>query len=126
MSFAIIVSQDKLSHQNEECCSYTSSNRESWGRCSSIGASDDESSAACTTAISNHQVSLSLSRVHIPAFSESTQAGSQLVIVVLFISLPSLMLASLKCLYVVVAVRSMNGVVNLRFRVDKGRMCPII
>ncbi|KAK8461501.1 hypothetical protein SEVIR_1G047800v4 [Setaria viridis] len=38
--------QDKISRHNEESCSYTSSNRESWGRCSSLGAaSDDESSS---------------------------------------------------------------------------------
>ncbi|KAL8248122.1 hypothetical protein R6Q59_004990 [Mikania micrantha] len=30
--------QDKPSDQTEECCSYTSSNRESWGRCSSLGS----------------------------------------------------------------------------------------
>lgn len=40
--------QDKLNVQNEEYCSYTSSNRESWGRCSSLG-SDNEPSADCTT-----------------------------------------------------------------------------
>ncbi|CAI9087081.1 OLC1v1021062C3 [Oldenlandia corymbosa var. corymbosa] len=33
--------QGKLSGLNEESCSYTSSNRESWGRCSSLG-SDNE------------------------------------------------------------------------------------
>ncbi|CAM0946292.1 unnamed protein product [Alopecurus aequalis] len=33
--------QDKTSRQNEESCSYTSSNRESWGRCSSLGAASD-------------------------------------------------------------------------------------
>ncbi|KAH6768747.1 alpha/beta-Hydrolases superfamily protein [Perilla frutescens var. frutescens] len=32
--------QDKQTGQNEECCSYTSSNRESWGRCSSLGSDD--------------------------------------------------------------------------------------
>ncbi|KAK7363890.1 hypothetical protein VNO77_06050 [Canavalia gladiata] len=37
--------QDKLNGQIEDCCSYTSSNRESWGRCSSLGGSDEESSA---------------------------------------------------------------------------------
>ncbi|XP_047944639.1 uncharacterized protein LOC125191183 isoform X2 [Salvia hispanica] len=31
---------DKQAGQNEECCSYTSSNRESWGRCSSLGSDD--------------------------------------------------------------------------------------
>ncbi|KAL6197779.1 hypothetical protein ACLB2K_027573 [Fragaria x ananassa] len=36
--------QDRPNGQNEECCSYTSSNRESWGRCSSLGGSDGESS----------------------------------------------------------------------------------
>jgi len=35
--------QDKISRHNEESCSYTSSNRESWGRCSSLGAASDES-----------------------------------------------------------------------------------
>nr|AFK49310.1 unknown [Lotus japonicus] len=37
--------QEKLNGQIEDCCSYTSSNRESWGRCSSLGGSDEESSA---------------------------------------------------------------------------------
>ncbi|XP_041992652.1 uncharacterized protein LOC121743416 isoform X1 [Salvia splendens] len=32
--------EDKQAGQNEECCSYTSSNRESWGRCSSLGSDD--------------------------------------------------------------------------------------
>uniref|UniRef100_A0ACD5ZKD3 Uncharacterized protein n=1 Tax=Avena sativa TaxID=4498 RepID=A0ACD5ZKD3_AVESA len=35
--------QDKTSRHNEESCSYTSSNRESWGRCSSLGAASDGS-----------------------------------------------------------------------------------
>ncbi|XP_057866215.1 uncharacterized protein LOC131073732 [Cryptomeria japonica] len=30
--------------QNDDCSSYSSSNRESWGRCSSLGVSDEESS----------------------------------------------------------------------------------
>ncbi|KAL5729690.1 hypothetical protein ACHQM5_002603 [Ranunculus cassubicifolius] len=34
--------QENSSLQYEECCSYSSSNRESWGRCSSLGCSDDE------------------------------------------------------------------------------------
>ncbi|CAJ2649353.1 unnamed protein product [Trifolium pratense] len=34
--------QGKLNGQIEDCCSYTSSNRESWGRCSSLGGSDQE------------------------------------------------------------------------------------
>lgn len=50
--------QDKPNGQNEECCSYTSSNRESWGRCSSLGGSDEERNADCTTAINNHQMGL--------------------------------------------------------------------
>ncbi|XP_014509049.1 uncharacterized protein LOC106768415 isoform X1 [Vigna radiata var. radiata] len=37
--------QDKLNGEGEDCCSYTSSNRESWGRCSSLGGSDEESCA---------------------------------------------------------------------------------
>ncbi|KAK6123900.1 hypothetical protein DH2020_042364 [Rehmannia glutinosa] len=44
--------QDKPRSQNEECCSYTSSNRESWGRCSSLG-SDDVPSMDCTS-VSNY------------------------------------------------------------------------
>ncbi|GFS45672.1 alpha/beta-Hydrolases superfamily protein [Actinidia rufa] len=44
--------QDKPIGQNEECCSYTSSNRESWGRCSSLG-SNDEPPSDCTLAYSN-------------------------------------------------------------------------
>ncbi|KAK3009123.1 hypothetical protein RJ639_014919, partial [Escallonia herrerae] len=40
--------QEKPSEQSEECCSYTSSNRESWGRCSSLGSAE-EPSADCTT-----------------------------------------------------------------------------
>ncbi|ONM29968.1 Putative dual specificity protein phosphatase DSP8, partial [Zea mays] len=31
------------SRRNEESCSFTSSNRESWGICSSLGAASDES-----------------------------------------------------------------------------------
>ncbi|GLU20655.1 hypothetical protein SLE2022_368440 [Rubroshorea leprosula] len=50
--------QDKPNGLNEECCSYTSSNRESWGRCSSLGGSDEESSADCRTADNSHQVAL--------------------------------------------------------------------
>ncbi|KAF8414326.1 hypothetical protein HHK36_002327 [Tetracentron sinense] len=52
--------QDKTNSQNEECCSFTSSNRESWGRCSSLGGSDEESSSAdCTrSANSRHQMTL--------------------------------------------------------------------
>ncbi|XP_028758556.1 uncharacterized protein LOC114717548 isoform X1 [Neltuma alba] len=37
--------QDTLNGPTEECCSFTSSNRESWGRCSSLGGSDEESYA---------------------------------------------------------------------------------
>ncbi|KAG2684596.1 hypothetical protein I3760_10G083800 [Carya illinoinensis] len=50
--------QDKTNGRNEECCSYTSSNRESWGRCSSLGGTDEESSAACTAADNGHQRTL--------------------------------------------------------------------
>ncbi|XP_040949932.1 uncharacterized protein [Gossypium hirsutum] len=51
-------SQDKPNGQSDECCSYTSSNRESWGRCSSLGGSDEESSAECTAANNGNQVTL--------------------------------------------------------------------
>ncbi|KAF9588223.1 hypothetical protein IFM89_008431 [Coptis chinensis] len=36
--------QVTLNSQHEECCSYASSNRESWGRCSSLGGSDRDPS----------------------------------------------------------------------------------
>ncbi|RVW33583.1 hypothetical protein CK203_080027 [Vitis vinifera] len=51
-----VVMQDKPNGQNDECCSYTSSNRESWGRCSSLGGSDEETSADCAAANNSHQV----------------------------------------------------------------------
>ncbi|XP_068320215.1 uncharacterized protein [Pyrus communis] len=50
--------EEQRNDENVECCSYTSSNRESWGRCSSLGGSDEESSAACTAADSSHQKNL--------------------------------------------------------------------
>ncbi|XP_051125525.1 uncharacterized protein LOC127247629 [Andrographis paniculata] len=43
--------QDEQCGQNEECCSPRSSNRESWGRCSSLGS--DDASINCTST-SNH------------------------------------------------------------------------
>lgn len=49
--------QGKPIIQNEECCSYTSSNRESWGRCSSLG-SNDEPSSDCATAYNHHETTL--------------------------------------------------------------------
>lgn len=47
--------QDKANRQNEECCSYTSSNRESWGRCSSLGAASDVSSSGERPRVSDHK-----------------------------------------------------------------------
>lgn len=52
--------QEKLNGQIEDCCSYTSSNRESWGRCSSLGGSDEESSADLRADDKLSQVFLSL------------------------------------------------------------------
>ncbi|XP_031481666.1 uncharacterized protein LOC116251497 isoform X1 [Nymphaea colorata] len=51
--------QDK-SRQGEECCSHSSSNYGRWGRCSSLGAVNDESSSAdCTRGTcSGHQAVL--------------------------------------------------------------------
>uniref|UniRef100_A0A2P2M7V3 Uncharacterized protein n=1 Tax=Rhizophora mucronata TaxID=61149 RepID=A0A2P2M7V3_RHIMU len=49
--------QDK-SRQSEECCSYTSSNRESWGRCSSLGGSEEESSAECRASANSDEIAL--------------------------------------------------------------------
>jgi hypothetical protein len=39
-----MVFQGKGNVQNDECFSHSSSNHESWGRCSSLGISDEESS----------------------------------------------------------------------------------
>ncbi|KAF6145963.1 hypothetical protein GIB67_033322 [Kingdonia uniflora] len=51
--------QDMINGQGEECCSISSSNRESWGRCSSIEDSEeDPSSAECTKANKRHQMTL--------------------------------------------------------------------
>jgi len=47
--------EDKANRQTEECCSYTSSNRESWGRCSSLGAACDGSSSGEQPGIPNHK-----------------------------------------------------------------------
>ncbi|KAJ6991792.1 hypothetical protein NC653_015208 [Populus alba x Populus x berolinensis] len=44
-----------------ECCSYTSSNRESWGRCSSLGGSDEESPAECRAVDNSHEMTLKAS-----------------------------------------------------------------
>lgn len=60
-TFAFMVLQDKLNGPAEECCSFTSSNRESWGRCSSLGGSDVESYADYSVDNNFPQVSLSLS-----------------------------------------------------------------
>ncbi|KAK1297115.1 hypothetical protein QJS10_CPB15g01244 [Acorus calamus] len=52
--------QDRTDEQNEECCSDSSSNRESWGRCSSLGVSDEEpSTTECRRTASNgHHMTL--------------------------------------------------------------------
>ncbi|KAL5769375.1 hypothetical protein ACOSQ2_016158 [Xanthoceras sorbifolium] len=64
--------QDKLNVLSEECCSYTSSNRESWGRCSSLGGSDEESSADCTAAESSHQTTLEVLATPIRSIQKSS------------------------------------------------------
>ncbi|KAJ4982001.1 hypothetical protein NE237_032838 [Protea cynaroides] len=50
--------QDNTNEQNEECCSFSSSNRESWGRCSSLGGSEDGSLDDCTSTSNKHQMTL--------------------------------------------------------------------
>ncbi|KAK0598278.1 hypothetical protein LWI29_033230 [Acer saccharum] len=65
--------QDKLNVLSEECCSYTSSNRESWGRCSSLGGSEEESSADCTAAdSSSHQTTLEVLATPIRSIQKSS------------------------------------------------------
>uniref|UniRef100_A0A1D1Y8W8 Uncharacterized protein yqkD n=2 Tax=Anthurium amnicola TaxID=1678845 RepID=A0A1D1Y8W8_9ARAE len=56
----LIGREEKANGQNDECCSYTSSNRESWGRCSSLGGVSEEesSSAECARSNSRHQTTL--------------------------------------------------------------------
>ncbi|XAR53900.1 hypothetical protein NMG60_11022635 [Bertholletia excelsa] len=49
--------QEKQDGHNEECCSYTSSNRESWGRCSSLG-SNCEPLADCIAADNHSEMTL--------------------------------------------------------------------
>jgi hypothetical protein len=57
-----MILQGKPNGQSEDCCSYTSSNRESWGRCSSLGGSDEEYPSECRAVDNSHEVaSLSLS-----------------------------------------------------------------
>ncbi|XP_061954693.1 uncharacterized protein LOC133676910 isoform X2 [Populus nigra] len=47
--------QGKSNGQSEDCCSYTSSNRESWGRCSSLGGSDEEYPSECRAVDNTHE-----------------------------------------------------------------------
>ncbi|XP_027087296.2 uncharacterized protein [Coffea arabica] len=60
--------QDKPSGQNEESCSFTSSNRESWGRCSSLG-SDDEPCLDCTDDVSDQSFQRTLKVLATPVRS---------------------------------------------------------
>ncbi|XP_073027892.1 uncharacterized protein [Primulina eburnea] len=62
--------QDKPNGQNEECCSYTSSNRESWGRCSSLGS--DVPSMDCTSASNYNQKTI---KVLATPFRDSQQCS---------------------------------------------------
>ncbi|KAJ6869992.1 hypothetical protein NC652_035793 [Populus alba x Populus x berolinensis] len=48
--------QGKSNGQSEDCCSYTSSNRESWGRCSSLGGSDEEYPSECRAVDNSHEL----------------------------------------------------------------------
>ncbi|AQK82217.1 alpha/beta-Hydrolases superfamily protein [Zea mays] len=48
--------EDKSNRQTDECCSYTSSNRESWGRCSSLGGASDGLSSGEQPEIPNHKL----------------------------------------------------------------------
>ncbi|KAK4792009.1 hypothetical protein SAY86_022444 [Trapa natans] len=60
-------SQDKENdNQNAECFSYTSSNGGSWGRCSSLGGSNEEPTADCPTSISNQNQQDALDAVATP------------------------------------------------------------
>ncbi|KAF3451927.1 hypothetical protein FNV43_RR08023 [Rhamnella rubrinervis] len=69
--------QDKPNCQNEECCSYTSSNRESWGRCSSLGGSDEESLADCTAAENGHQESVNVKVLATPLRSTQQKTSEK-------------------------------------------------
>lgn len=64
MPTCFIILQDKLNGPSEDCFSCTSSNRESWGRCSSLGGSDEESCADLRAVDNPSQVSLSCVLTH--------------------------------------------------------------
>ncbi|KAK6917908.1 Serine aminopeptidase, S33 [Dillenia turbinata] len=50
--------QENFNCWNEEYCSHTSSDRESWGRCSSLGGTDEEPSSDCTGIVNSNQMTL--------------------------------------------------------------------
>lgn len=52
-----VIPENKSIVPNEECCSFTSSNKESWGRCSSLG-SNDEHLLDCPNTIGEDEISL--------------------------------------------------------------------
>ncbi|XP_031103364.1 uncharacterized protein LOC116006962 isoform X2 [Ipomoea triloba] len=68
--------QDKASSQNEDCCSYTSSNRESWGRCSSLG-SDNEHCSDNACVINDHQTPLEILATPLRNIQESILESSR-------------------------------------------------
>ncbi|XP_071713825.1 uncharacterized protein [Rutidosis leptorrhynchoides] len=69
--------QEKPIGQTEECCSYTSSNRESWGRCSSLG-SVGEPFSDCTMSNDNDLVALKVLATPLRA-SRDAPAAADLV-----------------------------------------------
>jgi len=74
-NFMLLPIQDKANGhkdvQNQECCSHSSSNRESWGRCSSLGGGSEESTSAEVPGVSDTKEQVSSCLVTHEAFSSS-------------------------------------------------------
>ncbi|KAL6562389.1 hypothetical protein OROGR_003396 [Orobanche gracilis] len=68
--------QDKPGGQKEESCSYTSSNRESWGRCSSLG-SDDVPSVECTNVGKSDQTTIKVLATPLRDSQQSTLSSTK-------------------------------------------------
>ncbi|KAL6497646.1 hypothetical protein OROHE_027079 [Orobanche hederae] len=70
------IVQDKPGGQKEESCSYTSSNRESWGRCSSLG-SDDVPSVECTNVGKSEQTTIKVLATPLRDSQQSTLSSTK-------------------------------------------------
>ncbi|PWZ19397.1 hypothetical protein Zm00014a_023376 [Zea mays] len=69
--------EDKSNRQTDECCSYTSSNRESWGRCSSLGGASDGLSSGEQPEIPNHKLKVHFFKLDTKGSSNTTETGTK-------------------------------------------------